>query len=308
MPIDISPRVDIVFRVLFGSADHTDLLLDLLNSVLRPLTPVVAVELDDPFVLPDQVDDKLVVVDLKATDASGRVFQVEMQALSSPQLRAQMLFSWASLYRQQLAVGAPFSALRPVIAVWFCDRDVLSLAELPASRPWHSRWELREAQSRARWSEHCELHVVELGRWRREKSALDPSDRWVRFLAEAERWDTLPVGLEGPLMEKAMRVLDRFATDKHQRALYEARLNADHLEATWREAVRQAQAERDAAQAERDAAEAKLDAAEAKVDAAEAERDTVAAKLDAEARARAEAEAELTRLRAILHDVAPSKD
>lgn len=79
-PVGISPRVDCVFRALLADPDHADRLVDFLNAVLQRPSPIVAVQLRNPIQPAEFNDDGQIVVDVIATDASGEVFQVEMQS------------------------------------------------------------------------------------------------------------------------------------------------------------------------------------------------------------------------------------
>ena len=49
MPLGIRPTVDFVFKLLFGNRRNVDLLIHLLNSVLRPIHPIQTVEILNPF-------------------------------------------------------------------------------------------------------------------------------------------------------------------------------------------------------------------------------------------------------------------
>jgi predicted transposase/invertase (TIGR01784 family) len=83
MPIAIDPKVDYAFKKVFGSESNRDVLVDLLNAVLQfqPGREVVEVEILNPFNEKEFADDKLSVVDVKARDATGRAFAVEMQMI-----------------------------------------------------------------------------------------------------------------------------------------------------------------------------------------------------------------------------------
>jgi len=78
-------------------------------------------------------------------------------------------------------------------------------------RPWHTRWLVKEELSHAGFIEDFDRHIVELDRFRRFAPCV-PSTRWQQFLANAETWASVPSGLESPLLEKAMNVLDRINT------------------------------------------------------------------------------------------------
>ncbi|MBL8614653.1 MAG: hypothetical protein JNM72_03480, partial [Deltaproteobacteria bacterium] len=47
-PAGVSPRVNLIFQRIFGAPGSEPLLIDLLNSVLRPLRPIVEVRLLHP--------------------------------------------------------------------------------------------------------------------------------------------------------------------------------------------------------------------------------------------------------------------
>lgn len=81
----IDPKVDYAFKKLLGSEDSADLLLSFLNAVLDPREHrrLEHVEILNPF-QPQETDlDKFSVLDVKARDESGRLFNIEMQMLNS---------------------------------------------------------------------------------------------------------------------------------------------------------------------------------------------------------------------------------
>ncbi len=89
-PID--PKIDCVFKALLGSEDNRALLIHFLNALLGAElpAPVSAVEILNPYNEREFLDDKLSIVDVKARDAQGRLYQVEIQILPHPDLPARM--------------------------------------------------------------------------------------------------------------------------------------------------------------------------------------------------------------------------
>ena len=75
----INPRVDFAFKKLFGSEENKDLLISLINSVVNSKDQIIKVELKNPYNLADYKADKLSILDIKAKDAKGTWFNVEMQ-------------------------------------------------------------------------------------------------------------------------------------------------------------------------------------------------------------------------------------
>ncbi len=77
--LGVDPTVDFAFRKLFGDPRNSDILIDLLNSVLQPVAPITSVEVLNPFLDKAYADDKLSILDIKARDEAGRWINVEMQ-------------------------------------------------------------------------------------------------------------------------------------------------------------------------------------------------------------------------------------
>ena len=103
----IDPKVDIIFKRLFGTAPNADLLIDLLNAVLAfpPASKVTAVEIRNPFNDKEALDDKLSILDIKARDAMGRQFNVEMQVLPHIAYPQRIVYYLTKLHQQQLHEG-----------------------------------------------------------------------------------------------------------------------------------------------------------------------------------------------------------
>lgn len=80
MPLGIDPKVDFAFKLVFGSPDHTRVTIHFLNAVLNRPQPITWVEILNPIQGKERSEDKLVVLDVRAADADGRRFNIEMQA------------------------------------------------------------------------------------------------------------------------------------------------------------------------------------------------------------------------------------
>ena len=79
MPLGIRPINDFAFKKTFGTPENRPCLISLLSAVLEPSEPIVEVTLENPFNLQDFKDDKLSVLDIKAVDRTGAIYDVEIQ-------------------------------------------------------------------------------------------------------------------------------------------------------------------------------------------------------------------------------------
>jgi len=62
MKLGIDPKVDYVFKRIFGDPRNADILIHLLNAILKLPEPIVAVEILNPFNDKDFAEDKLTVL------------------------------------------------------------------------------------------------------------------------------------------------------------------------------------------------------------------------------------------------------
>ena len=143
LPLEATPvkgdRADCVFRALLADPDHVDRLVDFLNAVLQRPSAIVSVQLRNPVQLSEFIDDGQIVVDVIATDASGEVFQVEMQSWNHAALRERMLYAWATLYKAQLEKGDKYTELRPVVSIWLMDENTFR-----GATGFHHRFRVRD--------------------------------------------------------------------------------------------------------------------------------------------------------------------
>lgn len=132
MQIEVDPKVDYAFKRVFGHERNRDILISLVNAVLlRSLgRPIIEVAILNPFSNKDAEDDKSFVLDIKARDDSGRMFNVEMQVLTPAEIRERLLYYWAGIFIEQLTAGEKFKELKPTISICF---SIGSFSRTPVS-------------------------------------------------------------------------------------------------------------------------------------------------------------------------------
>lgn len=236
-PVGISPRVDLVFKALMSDPEHKSILLEFLNAVLKPKDPVVEVEILNPSPIMALVGDRVTIVDVKAVDSHGRIFQVEMQSWNHAGLRKRVLYDWAELYRGQLKAGQPHKDLRPVISIWLLDVNLFR--EAPR---YHHRFQIVDPSDKTILVEDLEIHTLELEKWRSQRSGHTILDRWMVFFAEAETWWEVPAEFKTPAIEKAMIMLEHFKTNAAANDAYRSRQEWLRIERGTQEEMAEAQA------------------------------------------------------------------
>ena len=295
----IDPRVDVVFKAILGDPRHKDLLIHFLNAVIKPEVRIDDVEILNPYGLKEQLTDKLTVVDIRARDQAGRIFQIEVQLSMTGALRSRMLYVWADLLDGQLVEGEDYGRLKPVIAIWLLGGVLFR--ELDG---YHHHFEVRESSTGHRLSDLLSLHILELPRWTEAFGALDDEASWMLFFNQAGQWEALPPAADLPHLRSAMQILERFAMTPQEHAAYASRMDGIRWHNTLVNERQQAFDELAAAQAQLEAVRAEVEATRAEVEAKNAEVEAKNAEVEAK---NAEVEAKNAEVEAKNAEVEASK-
>ena len=204
------PKTDFVFKRIFGTEAHKDLLIALLDALL---------ELDEPhritgleFLPPEQrmpIDEfKLSIVDVKCKDASGRTFVVEMQVLNVEGFEKRVVYNSAKAYVAQLRTGSGYPALADVIGVSICNFEVWPNPPVSETLPvpMLSRWRMQEQHGGALGLSQIQHVFLELPKYTAGDSPTSLIDKWAYFFLEAENLDIIPSPLSGGPFREALEV------------------------------------------------------------------------------------------------------
>lgn len=218
---------DVFFKYLFGNVGSEPVLLSFINAVLGSGTdaPVQEVEIRDPFTVSQFAGDTWSVVDVRARDEKGRIFNIEMQSVPQREFVGRTLYYWASTYAGQLTNKREYELLRPVVCI-----NVLDFM-LRISRPgwtgWHECFTIKgEHDSGQLFAGLLSIHMLELPRLIAKNIATSQLERWLVFLRDEGRGrtgkmtDDLRAAVESdPAIELAHQKFLDFLADEDLRHL-----------------------------------------------------------------------------------------
>ena len=161
----IDPKIDIAFKKIFGTPQWRNLTMALINAVLQPppWERLVELELLNPYSEKMKLDDKLSILDIKARDDQGRLFNLEMQMVAEVSLPQRFLYYWAQLYTQQLAEGEDYDQLCRTISICFVNGRLF-----PEEGRYHRQFRLLDLQDHAELTFDCDVQLLELPKFERE--------------------------------------------------------------------------------------------------------------------------------------------
>lgn len=225
MIIDICPTVDLAFKLMLGSPEHTAVTVHFLNAVLGGSPRIRQAMILNPFLGKESPEDKLSILDVLARDEAGRFFNIEMQTSLVVGLPQRLMYYAGRLYVGQMREGMAYRDLRPAISI--C---VLGKSMAAQSSEMHRDFRFRDPRG-CLLAEELQIHLVELSKSRASAHTVgeaSPLERWAFLLLNAHRIDADELRRLLPEREfhDALGVLEMITRTHATRDLYEARLKA----------------------------------------------------------------------------------
>ena len=206
MPIGIRPINDFAYKKIFGSPANKLALISLLNAILDLQSPIVDLTIENPYNLQDFLDDKLSILDIKATDQSGAIYSIEMQL--------------------SIFAGQDYSLLKPVYSICLIDGIVW-----PDSTKVHHAFRLTDSESSRTLAGTLEIHTLEFGRYNLEATDLANASllqQWLYWLLHAHEYESeeLLRLFPQPAIQLATHTIVRIAEKTEDKTMYDAREKA----------------------------------------------------------------------------------
>jgi predicted transposase/invertase (TIGR01784 family) len=226
----VNPKIDLVFKKLFGSEENKDILLSLINAVLPEHQPIATIEIKNPYNVSDYAEGKLSILDIKAEDEQGNLYDIEMQIKGSTFYGKRTLYYWAKIFGSQLDYikieekkkRKTYSELNKCIVISLMDFEFFD------DDKYHRCFMLKDRESNEthRDLDYLDLYFVELEKFESKYKTLKTTlDRWVKFLNNADLYskDTLPQELaEVASIRKASERLEVMYLNEKEREYYDA--------------------------------------------------------------------------------------
>ena len=221
----VNPKIDLVFKKLFGTDKNINLLKSLVNSILPKDEQVTSLELKNPYNPADYLSGKISYLDIKATDEKGKWYDIEMQVAPFDFFGLRLLFYWAKTYSAQLKNKQTYGDLRKTIIISLINFNYF---QDPEERPrYHRRIGLTDLDTKEIYdqTDGLELIFVELKKFQKELPEIHSAlERWVTFLNRAHEYtkENLPTELATEEIIKAMDELEVMYFNEKEQEHYES--------------------------------------------------------------------------------------
>ena len=213
----LDPKMDFVFKNIFGSEKHPNILISFLNATLKPKDLITEVEIKNTDLNKGYIEDKFSRLDVKATTSNNEIINIEIQLKNEYNMIKRSLYYWSKLYSDQLNEGEDYSLLKRTICI-----NILNFKYLK-TRMFHSVYRMKEIHTNEELSDIEEIHFIEIPKLEDGSDEKDMLVAWIEFLKNPESEKVRSLEMSVDEIREAKDELIKMSNDDTQRELYEMR-------------------------------------------------------------------------------------
>ena len=231
----LPPKMDFVFKRIFGNEDHPNVLISFLNAVLNPIDPIKSVSLKDTTIEKSHLEDKwgphpaeqvpsingvISRLDVKAITNNGEHINIEIQLKDEYNMIKRSLYYWSKLYEGQLENGDNYQKLSRTICINLLDFNLLD------HNKFHSVYRLKDCETNEELTDVMELHFIELKKMKDVKHVKEVKSKleaWLYFINQPDSELVQELEKVEADIKEAKAELVRLSGDRKERERYEKR-------------------------------------------------------------------------------------
>ena len=213
----LNPKIDFVFKKIFGSEKHPGVLISFLNAVLKPKNNITDVEIKNTDIDKSYIEDKFSRLDVKAVTSKNEIINIEKKKKNEYNMIQRSLYYWSKLYEEQLEEGDRYDKLCRTVCI-----NILDFKYLKNDR-FHNGYRLKEIETNEELTDLEEIHFIEIPKLKKinsEKDIVDVLEGWVEFLRDPESEVVRKLEMTNKEIREAKDELYRLSRNSKERELY----------------------------------------------------------------------------------------
>ena len=209
------PKEDFIFKMLFGNEENKELLISLLNSILKGRPYIKDVKLENNEISKIFKDSKSSRLDILAVDDNGIKYDIEMQCRKTKDIPNRAVYYASKLFTKDLKENDDYNKSR-VISIWIFAENVTERKE-PISEALMTFQPNKEDKYEV-LTDNIRIIYLELKKYLIDSyNYNDKLTKWVDFLTNPIKLDRNTV--EDEDIEKAINTLDYISTSDEERLI-----------------------------------------------------------------------------------------
>jgi predicted transposase/invertase (TIGR01784 family) len=218
IPEILPVKNDLIFRMFFADERNKEHLIALLKAVLRiPEEEYDDIEIADPLLLPDYIDDKYAVLDVKLYTKSKKIVHIEIQLQVTAALKKRILFYTSKLITEQIGSGSNYNEIQNVISIIITDQTLIHDDNI-----YRHRFTFHDCEAKINFSDLVEINTIELDKLP-EATDGSPLYDWAKFIDAQTEEELTMIAERNPQVKEAVVKLRRLSADEQARWEYETK-------------------------------------------------------------------------------------
>lgn len=221
----LKPKIDVVFHALFRKGNE-----EITKAIIKATTKekIEKINLDnDRHEIGRYPEEKLGILDLKATLDNGTICNIEIQLADNKDTVERFLFYWSRIYGGQLVKGDDYGKLNKVIGIIIIDYELEKTKEI---KELSTKWKITEVLTgkKLELTDMLELYIIEIPKAKEilKKEPTNELAQWVMFLNNPNESEVSKIMKENKEIKEAMNELEKISQDKELRRIAELREKA----------------------------------------------------------------------------------
>jgi len=176
---------DIIFKIVFAKDENKRILMALLNAILGygGQDAIVDITILNPSIDKETVKEKHSILDIKAVDGQGRLFNIEVQLKSTKDYITRTVYYLSRLFGDQLESDGRYQDLAKTIGISITDFELFNYTP-----DLHNTFRLLNVKSSVELTDKLELHYIELIKYDKDKpyKEMTKFEKWLYLLKFSE--------------------------------------------------------------------------------------------------------------------------
>ena len=213
----LDPKVDFVFKNIFGSEKNPEILISFLNATLKPNNKITSVKIKGTDIAKQFIEDKYSRLDVKATTSNNETINIEIQLKNEHNMIKRSMYYLSKMYEEQLGEGDDYSKIGRTVCI-----NILNFKYLKTER-FHTGYRLKEIETNEELTDIIEMHFIEIPKLEENSDEKDLLVAWTEFLKDPESEKVRSLEMTVEEIRRAKDQLIRMSNDTQQREIYEMR-------------------------------------------------------------------------------------
>ncbi|OHD13041.1 MAG: hypothetical protein A2Y41_04495 [Spirochaetes bacterium GWB1_36_13] len=214
----LDPTNDVAFKKLFGNDQKKEVLISLLNSLLKLKEgkKIVEVEIQNPYQVPKIAELKNTVLDVKCKDQRNISYLVEMQVAKANGFEKRVLYYTSKAYVNQIEIGEDYPHLNQVVFLGILDFNIFE------SQEYLSTHLILNQNTQEHALKDLYFNFVELPKFNKNEHQLQTiEDKWIYFLKNAKNLEVVPESMNEKELKSAFETLQKYGWNKEELEVYD---------------------------------------------------------------------------------------